>query len=196
MYDLSSIHEAAILRGIDPEGLQQLSSIAHPIQVQQGERVFARGRTTGKLFVARTGRFVLTAALRVLDGEAELPVEELEPLDAFGWSALVEPYASIYSSWCIEDGELVAFPADELTELMAANAALGLVLARNLNVLIGNRVRVLQKLWLEEVEQHMDRIQYWTHTESSRTWSIQHPAPPRGLRQLLSSRPGFRLGSH
>ena len=113
---------------------------------------------------------MLTVALRVLDGESELPIEELKPFDAFGWSALVEPHASIYSSWCTEGGEVVAFPGKELAERMAANPALGLVLSGNLNVLIGNRVRVLQKLWLEEVEQHMDRIRHWTRTEASRTW--------------------------
>lgn len=192
MHDLSSIHEATILRGLDPGELEQLASIARPVEVRQGERLFARGEKTGNLFVVRSGRVALTVVLHVLGEEAELPVEQLGGLDAFGWSAVVEPYASIYSSWCIEDGEVVAFPADELERIMDAQPSLGLTLSRNLAALIGSRVRALQNLWLEEVEQHMDRVQYWAQTEVNRTWTVQHPGPARGLRQRWSARHGFR----
>ena len=194
MIDLSSVQEAAVLRGVGQDDLLELATIAEQREVRQGERLFARGQSSGALYIARGGRFVLTVGLRVLDGEAELPVEELQELDAFGWSALVAPFESIYSAYCIEDGVVLSFPGNELAALMDANPSLGRGLAGNLNVLIGNRVRALQKLWLEEIEQHMDRVQYWTRTEVSRLWSSQHPSQPQRPRRRWMS--GFRSAHH
>ena len=60
----------------------------------------------------------------------------------------------------------------------------------------GNHTVKVEVLWLEEVEQHMERIQYWTHAEASRTWSIQHAGSGRGLRKRWSRRHGFRSRPH
>ena len=66
MHDLSSIHEAAILRGLAPHELEQLGSIARTLDFREGERVFARGERTESLFVTTSGRFALTVVLHVL----------------------------------------------------------------------------------------------------------------------------------
>jgi CRP-like cAMP-binding protein len=161
MVDLSSIQEAAALRGLAQADLRTLASIAQEREIRQGERLITQGEETETFYIVRTGRVALMVRLRVLDSMVELAVEKLGALDAFGWSALVAPYRSIYSARCTEDGVVIAFPAQELKALAEANSSVGYRLTANLSELIGDRVRTLQQLWLEEIEQHMDRVKHW-----------------------------------
>lgn len=170
MVDLSSIEQADVLRGLTREDLRELGAIAGERAFSRRDRLFRRGEEAETIYVVTRGRFVLTVALRVFDGYTELPVEQKGPLDALGWSSLVEPRTSIYSGYCMEDGAAITFPRRELEGLMAANPQLGSTFRRNLNELIGRRLRSLQELWLEEVSQSMGRVRHWTHTELTVQW--------------------------
>jgi CRP-like cAMP-binding protein len=162
MVDLSAIGKAPILRGLTADDLRQLGAIAREQEFLRGARVFTSNQNAECFYIARSGRFALSVLLRALDAHRKLVVEEKAALDAFGWSALVEPRQSIYSADCTVAGAVVAFPRAELEELMTANTRLGEELSRNLNELIGDRVRVLQKLWIDEVEQSMARVRHWS----------------------------------
>ena len=100
-------------------------------------------------------------------------VDALEKVtgDALGWSALVEPHESIYSAYCVQSGSVVAFSRGDLEELMSSDLNLGQRFWRNLNQLIGSRIRPLQQLWIEEVERSMERVEYWSHNKLSDEWA-------------------------
>jgi len=125
--------------------------------------MFARGQSADHFFITKQGRLTLTLGLRVLGSVTEMAVEELGVGEAFGWSALVSPHEWMYSVYCIEDGEVFAFPREELQKLMMLDAGLGFRFSKNVSQLVARRLRFLQKLWLEEVEQSMTRVEYWTH---------------------------------
>jgi CRP-like cAMP-binding protein len=168
MVDLSSIEGAGILRELTNPDLAELGAIASEQEFERRDCLFERGAEAKNFYVATRGRFVLSVDLRVFDGHASMAVEEKGALDAFGWSALVKPYANIYSCHCIEAGAAITFPREELSALLRSNCRLGEEFLHNLNNLIGARVRVFQQLWLEEVSQSMARVQHWTHTELTR----------------------------
>jgi CRP-like cAMP-binding protein len=167
MADLSSIQSAAILEGLDQSDLSRLSAIASERDTREGEQLFARGQQADTFFIAKRGRFALALPLRVFGGHTDMPVEEKGALDAFGWSALVEPHRSIYSAYCTFDGTVFSFPGAELKELLATHDRLGARLSANMNTLIGARVRAVQDLWIEEVEHSIARVHYWTQSEMS-----------------------------
>lgn len=169
--DLSTLANAEILRGLTDEELAELGAIASEQDFERRDRLFTRGERAEAFYIATRGRFALTVSLRFFDSHTEIPIEELMPLDAFGWSSLVEPRTSIYSCYCLEDGAAVAFPTDRLEPLITTDWCLGAKLRRNLNELIGARVRVVQGLWLDEVSQSMSRMQHWFHTELTNRWS-------------------------
>lgn len=171
MVDLSCIEEADVLRGLTKPDLAELGAIACEQEFKSRDRLFERGEEAESLYIATRGRFALTVDLRVFDEQTEIAVEDKGPLDAFGWSSLVEPRTSIYSGYCTEDGAVIAFPREPLEALMMSNRRLGEELLHNLNELIGSRVRILQKLWLEEVSRSTARIQHWSHTKLTNQWS-------------------------
>ncbi|MBW2286952.1 MAG: cyclic nucleotide-binding domain-containing protein [Deltaproteobacteria bacterium] len=177
MLDLSSIENADVLRGLTREDLAELGTIASEQEFKRKDRLFKRGEVANSLYIATRGRFALTVDVRSFDGNVEMAVEEQGALDAFGWSSLVEPRTSIYSGYCTEDGAAVEFPRESLNALMTSNRRLGEELLRNLNELIGNRVRVLQQLWLDEVSRSTARVLHWSHSELTTQWSIAMTKP-------------------
>ena len=171
MVELSSIRNAPILDGLEPSEIRELESIARLEQIAKGQRLFRHGETADTLYLVKDGRFTLTIEVRALDDHCEMPVEPKVAGDALGWSALVEPHRSIYSAYCTQSGSVFAFLREDLEKLMAADPNLGHRFSRNLNQLIGSRIRALQQLWIEEVERSIERITYWSHTELSDEWA-------------------------
>ncbi len=176
MVDLAPIRHARILEGLTDSDLAALAAIAEREQFRGGERLFVRGEEAERFYIVESGGFALTVVLRALDDHVETVVEELGAGEAFGWSALVEPRRSIYSGYCTSDGTVVSFPGTALEALMATEEGLGFRLSVNLNRLIGSRVRVLQDLWIAEVEHSTSRVKFWLANELSRRWTVAvHP---------------------
>jgi CRP-like cAMP-binding protein len=171
MVDLSTIANADVLHGLTSEDLAELGAIANTQEFERRDRLFKRGDRAETFYIATSGKFALTVDLRYFDGHVEMAVEDKAPLDAFGWSSLVEPRTSIYSGYCTEDGAVVAFPREPLEALMTNNRRLGEELLHNLNTLIGTRARALQQLWLDEVSQSTSRVLHWSHTELTTQWA-------------------------
>lgn len=186
MVNLASIEKADILRGLTKADLAELGAIACEQEFNRRDCLFKRGEEAETFYIATRGRFALTVDLRVFDSHVDLAVEEKGALDAFGWSSLVEPRTAIYSGYCTEDGAVVAFPRERLEALMTTNRRLGEGLLHNLNELIGSRLRVLQQLWLDEVEQSMARVQHWSQTELTARWATAMTEPgSRSVRSWL-----------
>lgn len=167
MDDLHSIRHAAILAGLAGSELEELANIAREQRVAKGDRLFARGDEADQLFIVEQGRFVLTIQARALGDPTEIAIEAKVAGDALGWSALVEPFRSVYTAYCVQDGSVVAFPRGDLVNLMSSDTDLGYRFSVNLSQLIGNRLRALQDLWVEEVEQSSARVNYWSHNKLS-----------------------------
>jgi CRP-like cAMP-binding protein len=177
MVDLSSSDSVDILRGLTKADLAELGAVACEQEFNRRDCLFKRGEEVNTFYIVTRGRFALTVGLRVFDGDAEIAVEEKRALDAFGWSSLVEPHTPIYSAYCTEDGAVVAFPRERLEALMTTNWRLGEQFIHNLNELVGTRARVLQKLWLDEVSQSMQRVRHWSQTELTVQWAAVMTEP-------------------
>jgi CRP/FNR family transcriptional regulator len=177
MDDLSSIQNAAIFDGLKQSEIRELESIARLEPAARGERLFRHGDAADTFYLVKDGRFALTIEVRALDNHFEIPVEEKVAGEALGWSALVEPHRSIYSAYCTQSGSVVAFSRGDLEELMSSDLNLGQRFWRNLNQLIGSRIRPLQQLWIEEIERYIERVNYWSHTKLSDEWADAIKSP-------------------
>ena len=163
MIDLSSLGRSAMLQGLGESDLRSLAGIATERQARAGERIIRRGAEAEALYLVKAGQFDLSVRLRALGDQAGCVIESQARGDSFGWSALVEPHRSIYFVDCAIAGELVVLPRMPLEALMQGDPALGLRLMRNVCQLVGSRARVLQQYWIEEVQNSIARVEYWTH---------------------------------
>jgi CRP-like cAMP-binding protein len=198
MSDFSSIRNAPILAGLSADQLAALAAIARENHVQAGERLFTRGEDAVNFYIVMTGTFSLSLPLRRLDAVIDLGIEEKGPGAALGWSSLVAPYRSVYSCHCIADGTLASVSRDDLVGLMAEDREFATRVASNLNGLIADRLRALQDLWTDEVQQSTARIDYWSHTEiANHLEGAVHPArKPSASGFRLFRRRGGRPSAH
>jgi CRP-like cAMP-binding protein len=161
--DLAPIRGTSMLQGLTASHLDELGAIATEQQALEGQRLFKRGEVADTFYIVMDGVFALTVALRRLDAPVELGVEEKRPGDALGWSALVAPHDSTYSCYCTETGSVAAFPRNQLEAQLESDPELARRFLTNLARTVGDRVRALQNLWIDEIQQSMARINYWTH---------------------------------
>ena len=154
-----------MLEGVTDEALVELEAIARLEEATKGERLFVRGEPAAKFYIVKEGAFSLTLPLRRLDDVLELALDEKRTGAALGWSTLVAPYLSIYSCFCTAEGSLFSFERGDLARLMSMDRDLGTRISINLNQMIAGRLRFLQNLWIEEIEQSRARVDRWSHTE-------------------------------
>jgi len=192
MTDLAPIRNAPMLEGLAESHIAELGAVAAERQARGGERLFSRGEAADTFYIVKDGTFALTVALRRLGSTVELGVEEKRSGDALGWSALVAPHQAIYSCFCTEDGSLISFSRAPLERLLSADSELGGRFLQNLGRLVGDRVRAMQDLWIDEIQHSMARVNYWTHAEV--TTHVTH-AIDTGRKEHRASRRLFGRGS-
>lgn len=170
MVDLHPIRDATILKGLAEAELETLGAIGRMVAVDPGDRLFERAQPAESLYIVQAGQFALTVMIRAVGDDVETAIEELGPGDAFGWSSLVSPHDFVYSAYATTIGSLAVFERGRLEALLSSDTNLGFRFMSNLSELIGQRVRLLQQLWIEEVEQSMARVMYWTQQSASTHW--------------------------
>ncbi|MBW2696171.1 MAG: cyclic nucleotide-binding domain-containing protein [Deltaproteobacteria bacterium] len=179
MADLSSVRNAPMLEGVTQEELAELEAIAQLEKATTGERLFVRGDEARKFYIVNEGAFCLTLPLRRFDEVVELAVEEKGAGDSLGWSSIVAPHRSMYSGYCTADGSLFSFQHGDLARLMSSDQSLCSHISINLNRLIADRLRSLQSLWIEEIEQNTARVDHWVQSEIADHLRIALRPPPK-----------------
>ena len=74
-----------------------------------------------------------------------------------GWSGLVPPHRYTLNASAPLVTELLALPRAALLAHFAACPAVGYVVCRNLAGIVGQRLQVLQAMWLREMQRSLDR---------------------------------------
>ena len=167
MADAEFLRSTPVLQGLDEDEFEQIAAIAQTREFRRGQRVFEREAEADAFYIIRRGHFALTLMLRALDQDVDLAIQELGVRDAFGWSALLRPHEWIYSVYCTDDGETICFPAEELRGLLVGHGGVGLTFASNVGELVSSRLRILQGLWIEEVQRSIERVSHWLNTDPS-----------------------------
>ena len=171
MVDLHSIRGAAILDGLTESDLQKIGAIGSSLAAEKGEQLFVRATPSNALYIILEGEFALSVMLRSAGDEVETAIEALTIGDALGWSSLVSPHQSVYSAYCTARGSVAALDRRDMENLFANDTGLGYRWMRNVSELVGRRVRHQQQLWIEEVEQSMSRVMFWTQQKVCTNWT-------------------------
>lgn len=86
-----------------------------------------------------------------------MAVEERLPGQMVGWSGLVPPHRFTLNATAPLETELLALPRGALLAHFAAWPAVGYVVNQNLARIVGQRLQVLQAMWLREMQRGLDR---------------------------------------
>lgn len=142
-----------LLDGLTAEDAAEIKALGVRLNLGAGETLFRLGSAADRLFVLERGRIALSLPMQVgRRGEEEVLVEERQPGQAIGWSALVPPYRFTLSATTQLASEVLSLPREALLAHFAARPDVGFVVMRNVAAITGQRLQVVQAMWLREMQ--------------------------------------------
>ena len=130
--------------------------MGQPLHLSEGQVLFGLGSEADRIFIVKRGRIVLTLPLRIQGEDRETFVEEKQPDEAVGWSALVPPHRFTLKAVASVESDVTAYARDQLEALFDRQPAVGRIVMSNLSAVIGGRLMASQAMWLREIQRWVD----------------------------------------
>jgi CRP-like cAMP-binding protein len=141
-----------LLHGLAPADVDAVLSLGRRLQLSSGDTLFELGAEADCLFLVVRGLVALRLPMQVYHHERDVLVEERQPGQAIGWSALIAPHRFTLTAAAVVETEVLVFDRDPLLELFASRPEVGYVVMRNLAGVVGERLQVFQAMWLREMQ--------------------------------------------
>ena len=141
-----------LLKGLTADEAGAVVALGARLTLPAGSVLFALGGEADNAYAIESGRVSLTLPMQVGGREQDVLVEERTAGETVGWSALVPPHRFTLTAKTLIDSEVIAFSRTALLEHFAAHPTVGLVVTRNLSAVMGQRLQVLQAMWLREIQ--------------------------------------------
>ncbi len=141
-----------LLAGLSQDEATALLSLGTPLSLSSGDVLFSMGSDATSLYVVQRGRISLTLPMQVLGHVEDVLVEERSPGQTVGWSALIPPYRFTLKAVAPLETEVLAFTRSSLLEHFGRWPVVGYIVTRNVASVIGQRLQVLQAMWLREMQ--------------------------------------------
>jgi len=139
---IDSLRNCELLRNLEPKHLEKIAPLCRGSAYREGTTVFKERDQAKEFYLLTDGRVVLEMDVRPVPDRPAIPtaVEVVEKGDAFGWSALVEPYVYTMSARCLTNCQVLALRGDVLRRVMDDDANLGYELMKRLAKLVALRL--------------------------------------------------------
>jgi CRP-like cAMP-binding protein len=137
---------------LEPDAAADILALGRRLTVATGTTLFTLGATADCLYVVEHGRIALRMPMHMGGQEQYVMVEERGPGQSVGWSALIPPHRFTLEAAAVVDSAVLALPRERLLEHFAARPAIGYAVTRNVAALVGQRLQVIQAMWLREVQ--------------------------------------------
>jgi len=144
--------QSDLLRGLAPDEAAAVLALGTRRTLTGGAVLFHLGAEADNLYLVERGRVNLTLPMQIGGRHEDVLVEERVPGQMLGWSALIPPHRFTLHATAPLETELVALPRQTLLDHFAARPPVGCVILTNLATIIGQRLQVLQAMWLREMQ--------------------------------------------
>jgi CRP-like cAMP-binding protein len=141
-----------LLTGLDQQDANAILALGSPVRLVSGSTLFRLGSEADSLFVVERGRIALTMPMQVAGREEQILIEERAPGQTVGWSAITPPHRFTLNATAPLETHLVALARQALMEHFETHAAAGYVVMRNVAAIVGQRLQVVQAMWLREMQ--------------------------------------------
>ena len=126
------------------------------LSLAPGNVLFRIGDEATHLYVVQQGTIELRMPMQVGGREEDVRIEECGVGDSLGWSTLVPPHRFTLKATARQSTELLAFPRDMLLSYFTSRSDVGYVVMRNIAALLGQRLQVIQAMWVREMQHIVD----------------------------------------
>jgi CRP-like cAMP-binding protein len=147
-----SATDGDLVAGLSPLDAAGVLALGTPASLPAGAVLFGLGAQADSLYVIRRGRINLTLPLRVGGREEDVLIEERLPGQTVGWSALIPPHRFTLTATAPLPTEVTVIRRSQLLEHLSGRPDVGYRVAMNVAEVVGQRLQVLQAMWLREMQ--------------------------------------------
>ena len=153
MASTANIRSSALFRALDDSQVTRIAGLATSKTYSQGTMIIREGEVVEDLFLIETGLVRLTMGGRAGAGDVALRaiVDSGGSGDAFGWSAIVEPYLATLSVETLEPCTLLSINGRKLVALLDEDPLMGYRVMTALAGLVASRLKFIALRLLYEV---------------------------------------------
>ena len=133
---LADLRKFSIFAELDDRELQLIERHLKEVTYQKGSRFFEEKSLATNLYMLIEGKVVIKMANREVD--------DIEPGEIFGWSAVTEPYAFTAAAWAAEDTRALVVQGEVLRDIFDKNNHIGYLVMKRVASVIARRLKVLR----------------------------------------------------
>ena len=144
--------------GLSPEDAAAVLALGAPRTLSAGEVLFDLGAEADSLYLIRRGRIALSLPMQVSGRDRDIVIEEHEPGETLGWSALVPPHRFTLKATAPLQTDVLVFRRKDLLHYGTVNPRVGQMVALNIAAVIGQRLHVFQAMWLRQMQHAVSHV--------------------------------------
>ena len=152
---IAFLKESLLCSSCTDQELQDIAGICKTVTAEAGTTIFEAGSPAKFLYVVKEGVVDLRFEVIHYKARKEITLDRKLKGDAFGWSALTEPYVYTLSAVAMKESELLKIEEKDLEKLCAENHHLGFVIMRNIAGIVGNRFTIVRKILIDVIQQSL-----------------------------------------
>ena len=145
-----------LLKGLAQVDVDETLALGSRISLAGGDELFRLGAEADCLYLVSQGRINLTLPMQVRGNDQDVLVEERNPGQTVGWSALIPPYRFTLRAAAPLATEVIALPRAALCDHFMRHPDVGYMVTLNLAAVIGQRLQLFQAMWLREMERMVE----------------------------------------
>ena len=145
-----------LLRDLSPDEVAETLALGTRVSLASGAELFQLGDQADGLFLIQRGRIKLTLPMQIRGKSQDVLVEERNPGQTVGWSALIPPYRFTLRATAPLETEVIKLSREALRDHFASNPTVGYKVSLNLASVIGQRLQLFQAMWLREMERMVE----------------------------------------
>jgi CRP/FNR family cyclic AMP-dependent transcriptional regulator len=141
-----------LFAGVAPDDASAILELGSRRDLPAGRVLFRLGDEADTVYLVEHGRIALMLPMQVAGLTQDVLVDERRAGQIVGWSALIPPYRFTLTGTSPLDSSVLAIPREALLACLTERPRAGLAVMLNLAAVIGQRLQVMQAMWLREMQ--------------------------------------------
>lgn len=143
MITIQTLSKFPIFEGLTNDELERIAALCREEVYEAGATIHEEGSAAEYLYIVQDGKVILEMELELQPyaSPRRTTIEVVAKGEAFGWSALVEPYTRTLSAKCMERTRLIILKGSELLDLFDSEPHIGYRITRGVAEMVASRLR-------------------------------------------------------
>ena len=132
------LRKCEMFKTLDDKQLREVEKMCDCVEFEGGTIICKQGCKEEKLYVIETGTVAIILEVGPL---AQRQVQAVTDYEAFGWSAMLDPYVCTATVKALEKTKALAFDGQELSGLCVSKPEIGCRVSRGIARVVATRLR-------------------------------------------------------